>query len=879
MEKSNRCLISVAMITKNEEHNLDRALGSIKPYVDEIIVVDTGSTDKSVEIARKYTDKIYFYEWHDDFSAARNYSLQFPTCEWVLIYDADEEVREDFAGIREFLEKLPDDVNTVYLPTLNYLDWDLKKTEIASTARVFRNGTVKYENIIHNQAIYKGKIVEAPFTIYHYGYIWTRKLRKSKYERTRNLIVKLLNETKDLPSQERVYYLCQLYKAELIGSRKYVLYDIVQEILSIITSDKKMPSIGLEVLFMHSLDLNNKGFREEARNLLHFLLKVEPSNPDPYYALLAVEEAEENYSKVIEYGEEFLKKIDYVEKNPEKFAWTIISIKYVPSAHALLSIAYLRYKNVRKFKEHFSKAFDKSRLLPHEVQKFVTALLKEIAKTDDSTFSKVLNELAEILRISAEYELKISVFEILEKITNLHVEFDFSLFSPFLNTRFGTLVLEKLKSGKDGLISYVLGENEEEILDKIKEYGIEGLIFFHENMSDDDPVKLKILNKLRKFEDETISGISNALIGDINLRKANYSLALDYYKRASQVFPELSRFIKSVLDDLKTKLDPTIEGVFKELKEFYIKNKEFMVGNLRNFSKAELERLYLISDSDFAKYVSAVNIAVSNKEMAKRLFESITNKEDFQFLEYKYAKLFEESDKDEDLGKALDYHRKAVEKNVNLGDILIGTYRFDGFYPHEEFGNSQDKIVWVGNISEKHSGLGVISPIRVWRKGEKFYYASPFHTDEAIKIYKERLKTHKLPRLTVNKKYILEALSYLNASDIKLIEKDDEHLKIVKACTLELGIEYSEVSKNILSYELINTAKEFNSALKNVQSGVLFYFVPDFENREDMVWYYPLFRIIRTRKQVETELRNLGYTHIEHFVFDENTRAVLFKRK
>lgn len=122
MEKSNRCLISVAMITKNEEHNLDRALGSIKPYVDEIIVVDTGSTDKSVEIARKYTDKIYFYEWHDDFSAARNYSLQFPTCEWVLIYDADEEVREDFAGIREFLEKLPDDVNTVYLPTLNYLD-------------------------------------------------------------------------------------------------------------------------------------------------------------------------------------------------------------------------------------------------------------------------------------------------------------------------------------------------------------------------------------------------------------------------------------------------------------------------------------------------------------------------------------------------------------------------------------------------------------------------------------------------------------------------------------------------------------------------------------------------------------------------------------
>jgi len=84
MNEDKRCLLSVAMIMKNEENNLDRALGSIKPYVDEIVVVDTGSTDNSVEIAKKYTDKIFFHEWKDDFSEARNYSLQFPTCDWVL---------------------------------------------------------------------------------------------------------------------------------------------------------------------------------------------------------------------------------------------------------------------------------------------------------------------------------------------------------------------------------------------------------------------------------------------------------------------------------------------------------------------------------------------------------------------------------------------------------------------------------------------------------------------------------------------------------------------------------------------------------------------------------------------------------------------------
>lgn len=276
MDKSNHCLISVAMIMKNEEHNLDRALGSIKPYVDEIIVVDTGSTDSSVEIAKKYTDKIYFYEWRDDFSAARNYSLQFPTCEWVLIYDADEEVKEDFAGLRDFLMNLPNDVNTVYLPTLNYLDWDLKRTEIASTARLFRNGTVRYENIVHNQAIYKGRVVEAPFVIHHYGYIWTRNLRKRKYERTRGLIVKFLNESKNIESQEKLYYLCQLYKTELIGGKKHVLYNIVRDIMKLISMEQKMPSIGLEVLFLHSLDSNSKGFKKEARKLLELLLSVEP---------------------------------------------------------------------------------------------------------------------------------------------------------------------------------------------------------------------------------------------------------------------------------------------------------------------------------------------------------------------------------------------------------------------------------------------------------------------------------------------------------------------------------------------------------------------------------------------------------------------------
>ena len=82
------------MIVKDEEQFLPMCLDSVKDYVDEIIIVDTGSTDKTVEIAHSYNAKVYHHPWENSFSKARNYSLKYATSEWIMWIDADEEVDE-----------------------------------------------------------------------------------------------------------------------------------------------------------------------------------------------------------------------------------------------------------------------------------------------------------------------------------------------------------------------------------------------------------------------------------------------------------------------------------------------------------------------------------------------------------------------------------------------------------------------------------------------------------------------------------------------------------------------------------------------------------------------------------------------------------------
>src|SRR5688572_7972942 len=112
--------LSVCLIVKNEARHLDRCLSSVRGLADEIVVVDTGSTDATVDIARAHGARVHHFEWQDDFSLAKNFSIEQATGDWILSLDGDESIApRDHDVIRALLRK--EDADAVLVPQRHYL--------------------------------------------------------------------------------------------------------------------------------------------------------------------------------------------------------------------------------------------------------------------------------------------------------------------------------------------------------------------------------------------------------------------------------------------------------------------------------------------------------------------------------------------------------------------------------------------------------------------------------------------------------------------------------------------------------------------------------------------------------------------------------------
>lgn len=202
------------MMVKNEEDNLPRCLESLKPLLDcglsEIIIVDTGSSDRTVEIAKQYTDNIYHHKWNDNFSDMRNKSISYAKCEWILIIDADEELSNPDEMIRLFQQNITK-YYTIAIDMRSFLNKQRegsKKTSVDSVLnRGFRNTKdFRFDGAIHEQPLYRTPILKSEIRFYHYGYVFEDlELKKYKFKRNVNILEKELKKNPD-----NIYYQYQI---------------------------------------------------------------------------------------------------------------------------------------------------------------------------------------------------------------------------------------------------------------------------------------------------------------------------------------------------------------------------------------------------------------------------------------------------------------------------------------------------------------------------------------------------------------------------------------------------------------------------------------------------------------------------------------------
>lgn len=312
--------ISLCMITKNEENFLENCLNNVKDLADEIIVVDTGSKDKTKEIAKKFTQKIYDFKWADDFSKAKNEAIRHATKQWILVLDADEIIeKNDKEKIKSIIANNKDkELVGFAFEQRSYIkdpfpgcikndsDFEIVKQYPFyiknSLVRLFKNNLgLEFKHRIHE--IVEDSIEEknlkydkTGIVLHHFGSV---KDAKNVEEKTRQYSMLILKQLEDNPNSERYnYYAARYYLSinELGNALKYF------EKTASINPKYKLVFSEIAKIYLRKNDIDKA--IEYFRKSLH----ASPEDPSPANNLAVLFMHKKRYSEAKDILEKQLKK-------------------------------------------------------------------------------------------------------------------------------------------------------------------------------------------------------------------------------------------------------------------------------------------------------------------------------------------------------------------------------------------------------------------------------------------------------------------------------------------------------------------------------------------------------------------------------------------
>jgi tetratricopeptide (TPR) repeat protein len=348
--------ISCCMIVKDEESFLEKCLKSVRNYVDDLIIVDTGSTDNTADIARTFTDKVYFHPWEGSFSKARNQALQYATGDWIFQIDGDEEL---VPGSGEKLRQAVREAGKADAIHVNVISTYSggKKTARHNFERLFRNNNViHYEGIVHNRVVGQSCSKHSTIELMHYGYNVEEKKAQEKFIRTVNLLKEQIAETPDDPMPH--HYLGTSYLTR--GMHREC---IEESILAIDLAEKQGndDTIYLWTCYNAAISFFHLGDIKKARDYSLRALIECPDHLDSSYTMAILSAEEKQWDDVLHYGLRFLELRDYFENNPDRTGVIINNtISERGSINLLVGHAHHALKDYASMIKHYQAAYQVS---------------------------------------------------------------------------------------------------------------------------------------------------------------------------------------------------------------------------------------------------------------------------------------------------------------------------------------------------------------------------------------------------------------------------------------------------------------------------------------------------------------------------------------
>lgn len=252
---NNKKTISVCILAKNEEKNITDAIQSVKNFADEIIVLDTGSTDNTISICESLQCKIFSFKWNNSFSEARNKLIELSNSDWILMLDSDEKITYETSKIIKFIVSNLDQ-NFVYSTKIfNFIDTinNINDAVISYMPRLIPNNkNFEYSGDIHETVISKNNITDfilnlENIQIYHYGYQKRVIEEKDKLFRNRSLLEKALEiNPKDISN---LYHLAINFREE----ENYIRYLEILKQIEILNIENNLLYIESRILILDAL--------------------------------------------------------------------------------------------------------------------------------------------------------------------------------------------------------------------------------------------------------------------------------------------------------------------------------------------------------------------------------------------------------------------------------------------------------------------------------------------------------------------------------------------------------------------------------------------------------------------------------------------------